>query len=89
MQAIINQEVDKMLKDGIVEPIRSAWSSPTVIMKKKDGSHRFCIDFRRVNDVTEKDAYSLSHVAATLDKLRKALSSRLKEWILADSPAPG
>jgi len=57
MQTIINQEVEKMEREGIIEPAHGPWSSPIVIIKKKDGSYRFCIDFRRISDVTEKDAY--------------------------------
>ncbi|KMQ85099.1 reverse ribonuclease integrase, partial [Lasius niger] len=72
MQAIIDREVNEMEAAGVIEASHSAWSSPVVIMKKKDGKHRFCIDFRRVNEVTEKDAYPLPQVTATLDKLRGA-----------------
>jgi hypothetical protein len=72
MQAIINTAVDEMLQDGIIKPSKSAWSSPVVIVRKKDGQHRFCIDFRKVNEVTERDAYPLPHITATLDKLRGA-----------------
>ncbi|KAL6419305.1 hypothetical protein ACFW04_013944 [Cataglyphis niger] len=72
MQAIIDAEVEEMEKAGVIEPSRSAWSSPIVVVRKKDGKHRFCIDFRKVNDVTEKDAYPLPQVTATLDKLRGA-----------------
>ena len=43
-----------------------------MIVKKKDGTHRFCIDFRRLNAASEKDAYPLPQVTATLDKLRGA-----------------
>jgi len=57
MQAI-NAEVEKMERKGVIEPSQGAWSSPIMVIKKKDGSHRFCIDFRRVN-VFEKDAYPL------------------------------
>ncbi|KAL6416811.1 hypothetical protein ACFW04_013159 [Cataglyphis niger] len=72
MQAIIDVEVDEMEKAGVIEPSRSAWSSPIVVVRKKDGKHRFCIDFRKVNEVMEKDAYPLPQVTATLDKLRGA-----------------
>jgi len=72
MQAIIDTEVEHMLHEGIIEPSKSAWSSPIVIVKKHDGKPRFCIDFRRVNEVTERDAYPLPQITATLDKLRGA-----------------
>jgi len=41
-------------------------------VKKRDRKHRFCIDFRKVNEVTERDAYPLPHITATLDKLQGA-----------------
>jgi len=72
MQRIIDDEVHTMEADGIIEQSNSAWSSPIVIVRKKDGRHRFCIDFRKVNEVTERDAYPLPHIGATLDKLRGA-----------------
>ena len=72
MQQIINEEVNKMLAEGIIEPSQSPWSSPVVLVRKKNGKRRFCIDFRRVNMVTEKDAYPLPQVEATLSKLREA-----------------
>lgn len=72
MQAVINEEVAKMEREGVIEPSQSAWSSPVVVVRKKDGTHRFCIDFRKLNAVSEKDAYPLPHIAATLDKLRGA-----------------
>ena len=72
MQRIIDDEVQAMEAAGVVEPSTSAWSSPVVIVKKKDGRHRFCIDFRKVNEVTERDAYPLPHITPTLDKLRGA-----------------
>ncbi|XP_014469758.1 PREDICTED: uncharacterized protein LOC106741871 [Dinoponera quadriceps] len=72
MQQIIDDEVSQMEAEGIIEPSDNAWSSPVVTVKKRDGAPRFCIDFRRLNDVTERDAYPLPHIAATLDKLRGA-----------------
>lgn len=71
-QEIIDEEVSKMMKEGIIQPSKSPWSSPVVIARKKDGKPRFCVDFRRVNKVTKKDAYPLPQVNATLDKLRGA-----------------
>lgn len=52
----IKQEIESMLKLGIIEPSESNYSSPIVIVKKPDGSNRFCIDFRKLNRITEFDA---------------------------------
>lgn len=70
MQKIINEEVDKMIEKDVIEPSNSPWSSPVVLVKKKNKKYRFCIDFRKINEVSEKDAYPLPQVNATLDKLR-------------------
>lgn len=72
VQTIINQELDKMLKEGVVERSSSPWSSPVVLVRKSDGSHRFCVDFRKLNAVTKRDAYPLPYVRHILDKLRDA-----------------
>jgi len=72
MQQIIDEEVQEMLRNDVIEPSSSPWSSPVVIVRKKDGRPRFCIDFRKVNEVTERDAYPLPQINATLDKLRGA-----------------
>lgn len=72
MQAVINQEVEKMLKEDVIEPSNSGWSSPVVLVRKKDGTYRFCVDFRKLNTASDKDAYPLPYITATLDKLRGA-----------------
>ena len=56
MQRIIDEEVNLMLAEGVIEPSDSPWSSPVVLAKKKEGKYRFCIDFVKLNQVTEKDA---------------------------------
>lgn len=66
MQAVIDREVETETAE-VIEPSKSAWSSPVIIVKKKDGKYRFCINFRKVNDVTERNVYSLPQVTATLD----------------------
>ena len=66
------QEVQRMLKDDVVEPSESPWSSPVVLVRKKDGSLRYCIDYRKLNAVTVKDSYPLPRIDDSLDALRHA-----------------
>ncbi|UYV76308.1 hypothetical protein LAZ67_13003313 [Cordylochernes scorpioides] len=68
----IQNEVDKMLKGGIVQLSESPWSSPVVLVKKKNGSWRFCVDYRHLNKITKKDVYPLPRIDDTLDCLRGA-----------------
>ena len=68
----IERCIDDMLEQGIIRPSTSAWSSPVVLVKKPDGSDRFCCDLRKVNSVTKKDSYPLPRIADTLDALSGA-----------------
>jgi len=64
--------LDEMLKTGVIEPSNSPWSSPVCLVKKRDETYRFCIDYRRVNDVTKKDAHPLPDSKDALDSLKGA-----------------
>ncbi len=68
-QEIEKEEVQKMLDRGVIEPCQSSWASPVVLVTKKDGTTRFCVDYRKLNDVTRKDAYLLPRIDDTLDAL--------------------
>ncbi|KAK9703188.1 Reverse transcriptase (RNA-dependent DNA polymerase) [Popillia japonica] len=72
MQKIVDKELDEMLRLGVVQKSSSPWSSPILMIPKKDGKYRFCVDYRKLNQVTKKDAYPLPYVSSTLDKLRDA-----------------
>ncbi|GFU24444.1 hypothetical protein TNCV_2264111 [Trichonephila clavipes] len=58
-----------MQENDIIEPSSSPWASPIVLVRKKDGSTRFCVDYRKLNDVTKKDSYPLPRRDDTLDTL--------------------
>ena len=64
-------EVEKMLDKGVIEPSDSPWASPVVLVRKKDGSLRYCIDYRKLNSITIKDSYPLPRIDESLDSLSK------------------
>ena len=66
------EQLKDMLKQEIVRPSFSVWGSPVVMVKKKDGTLRFCIDFQKLNDVTVKDAHPLPRIDDTLEALKGA-----------------
>ena len=67
---IVKEELARMTRLGVIEPSSSSWASPIVLSKKKDGSTRFCVDYRRVNNLTIKDSYPLPCIDDTIDSLR-------------------
>ena len=68
-KASIEKHISDMLDQGVIEVSSSPWSSPVVLVKKKDGSTRFCIDYRKLNAVTRKDSYPLPRIDDALDSL--------------------
>lgn len=68
-RGIIEEHVTDMLNRGIIQPSVSPWASSVVLVKKKDNTDRFCVDFRRLNAVTRKDSYPLPRIDDTLDAL--------------------
>src|SRR5688572_17789224 len=69
---VIKNEITKMLKDGIIRESKSSYPSLVVIVGKKDGSKRFCIDYRKLNRMTKIDAYPLPRMDDLLEKFRIA-----------------
>jgi hypothetical protein len=69
LQPQMDAEINKMLEAGVIEPGQSPWSSPVVLARKKDGSIRFCVDYRKLNAVTRFDAYPLPRMDETFEAL--------------------
>ena len=68
-QEVAKEEIETMLEDKVIRPSNSAWASPIVLVTKKDGTPRFCIDFRKLNDITVKDSFPLPRTDECLDTL--------------------
>ena len=66
---LVREHVEEMLKAGVIEPSQSPWASPIVIVDKKDGSKRFCVDLRALNKVAKRDAYPLPRIEDILASL--------------------
>ena len=62
-------QVQQMLSSNVIRPSNSPWASPVVMVRKKDGSLRFCVDFRQLNAATIKDAHPLPRIDDLLDAL--------------------
>ena len=69
---IEQQQVKEMLRDEVIRPSTSPWASQVVMVKKKGGTMRFCVDFRKMNDATIKDAHPLPRIDDTLESLHGA-----------------
>lgn len=86
-RAVIKEECQKMLRDGVIEPSSSPWLSPVVLVKKKDNSVRFCVDYRGLNAVTVADAYPMPRMEELIDELHgtswfTALDARSAYWAI-------
>ena len=68
-QETVQTLLQEMLDKGIISPSKSPWASPIVLVAKKDGSTRLCVDYGKVNGVTRKDAYPMPRADDTLDTL--------------------
>ena len=67
--ATLPEHLQDLLSGGQIEPSESPWSAPVVLVTKKDGGTRFCVDYRKLNLATVKDAYPLPRIDDTLDML--------------------
>ena len=68
----IAAQLSKMQDGGVIQPSKSSWASPVVLVRKRDSSLRFCVDYRALNSVTKPDVFPLPRIDDLLDKLGKA-----------------
>ena len=65
----LKKQIGELLEKGFIRLSSSPWGSPLLFVKKKDGSLRLCIDYRRLNQVTVKNKYPLPRIDDLLDDL--------------------
>ena len=65
----VDNQIDNKLEEKVIQPSKRPWASSIVMVKKKDGTHRFCVDYRKLNDITIKDAYPLPRIDESFDQL--------------------
>jgi hypothetical protein len=70
--ARVNQEIDELLKAGIIEKSESPWAAPILVVPKPDGSGRLCTDFRKLNALTVPDPFPMPRVEVLIDRVGKA-----------------
>ena len=68
----VREHLKLMLDAGVIQPSNSPWCNAVVLVRKKDGSLRFCIDFRKLNSLTVKDSHPLPCICETLESLTGA-----------------
>lgn len=71
-KAEIASQTEKMLSAGLIEPSDSMWSSPVVLVKKKNGEIRFCVDYRKLNAVTAPISFPLPQLTDIFDAVTEA-----------------
>ncbi|XP_062420887.1 uncharacterized protein K02A2.6-like [Pungitius pungitius] len=70
----VREHISELLRKGVIQESSSSYASPIVLVRKSDGSLRLCVDYRRLNLKTRRDAFPLPRIDETLDALSGAKS---------------
>ena len=71
-QEEVQHDITEKEHSGIIKKSSSPWEFPIVVVRKKDGTVRICVDYRRLNDITRKDAHPLPRIEDIFDALRRS-----------------
>ena len=95
MQAVVSEEIESLLQQGIIQPSSSQVSSPVVLVSKRDGGYRMCIDYRELNSCTVELRYPIESTRAVLERLARKrvfgkmdLRSGFHQLLLEESSRP-
>ena len=65
----MERQIEEMMQSNVIRPSTSPWAAPVILVEKKGGEQRFCIDYRKLNGLTKKDSFPLPRIDDTLDML--------------------
>ena len=68
-QKYLHEEIKYLLENDFIEPSKSNWSSPCILVPKPDGSYRMCTDYRKVNNVTKSDTFPIPRIDDCIDRI--------------------
>ena len=71
-QKYLKEEIQYLLDDNFIQPSKSVWSSPCILVSKPDMSYRLCTDYRKVNNVTKTDSFPIPRIENCIDKIGNA-----------------
>ena len=72
LRETLREEIRELLALGIIRPSTSEWAAPIILVPKKDGSKRLCVDFRKLNQVTRADPYPIPRIEELIDRVGNA-----------------
>ena len=72
-QDFLHEEISTLLEQRIIEPSKSSWDPPIVLVPKRDGSKRICVNYRKINAITTGDPYPIPHIEELISNIGRAM----------------